>query len=301
MQPGKISEDVALALDVSHPDLLLSERIRDLEIVTTRGTRKANLVLWSCVENKRRKNAETVVVVVKFPWFERHQPDIGTRAADAGIPRETLGVIAETELAVSGMTAAVRCDKLCLTVALEAGFGNDVECAVCAIAVFGGLAATLNFDHVDVLWIELRADVRGNVGVGNGDSIDKPGNLMAAANVQLIVNHVSARRVVGDEFEAVGASCAWSLQNFRPRDSGRESGRSRIDVDGVGPHFNFLTYRSEFEREVAKRRGIGRNDDSNFGAAKTVMRNEQSVSAGRNGVNLKAAFSVADGGMAPIR
>jgi len=44
MQPGKISEDVALALDVSHPDLLLSERIRDLEIVTTREPAKRT---WS--------------------------------------------------------------------------------------------------------------------------------------------------------------------------------------------------------------------------------------------------------------
>ena len=52
---------------------------------------------------------------------------------------------------------------------------------------------------------------------------------------------------------------------------------------------------------MAKRRGIGRNDDSDFGAAKTVMRNEQNVSAGRNGVNLKAAFAVADGGTPPIR
>ena len=129
-------------------------------------------------------------------------------------------MIAETDLAVGGMTAAVCCDKFGFTITFKTGFGNHIECAVCAIAVFGGLAATLNFDHVNVLRIELRTDVRGNIGVWNGDSVDKPGNLMATANVQLIVNHVGARRVVGDEFEAVGASCARSLQNFRPRDSG---------------------------------------------------------------------------------
>src|SRR6267154_5133699 len=220
MHPGKISEDVTLAFDVSHPDLLLSERIRDLEIVTTSGTREAKLVFRSCVENKRRKNAETVVVVVKFLRFGRHQPDIGTGSARAGIPRETFGVISEAQLAVRRMAAAVRSHKLGFTVTFKTGFGNDIECAVCAIAVFGGLAATLNFDNVDVLRIELRTDVRGNGGVGNGDSVDKPRNLMAAANVQLIVNHVGARRVVRDEFEAVGAGCARSLQNFRPRDSG---------------------------------------------------------------------------------
>src|SRR5260221_6581259 len=127
MQPGKISEDVALAFDVSHPDLLLSERIWDLEIVATGGTREAKLVFRSCVENKRRKNAETVVVVVKFLRFGRHQSDIGTRSARAGIPRETFGVIAEAQLAVSGMTAAVRCDKLGFTVTFKTGFGNDIE------------------------------------------------------------------------------------------------------------------------------------------------------------------------------
>src|SRR5258708_10821985 len=183
MHPGKISEDVALTFDVSHPDLLLSERIRDLEIIATGGTREANLVFGSCVENKRRKNAQAVVVIVKFSRFGGHEPDIGTCSAHAAIPGKTFGVVAETELAVSGMTAAVCCDKLGFTVTFKTGFGNDIECAVCAIAVFGGLAAALNFDHVEVLRIELRADVGGIVVVGNGDSAVKQGYLLATAYV----------------------------------------------------------------------------------------------------------------------
>ena len=44
--------------------------------------------------------------------------------------------------------------------------------------------------------------------VGNRDAVDKPRNLVAATHVELIVNHVCAGRVIGNEVEAVRAGGA---------------------------------------------------------------------------------------------
>src|SRR5882762_6977735 len=105
MHPREISEDVALAFDVAHAYLLLVEGIWNLKIVAARGACEAQLISRCGIENERSKEAETVIVVVKFLRFGRHQSDVGARAADAGVPREALGVIAETELAVRRMMA----------------------------------------------------------------------------------------------------------------------------------------------------------------------------------------------------
>ena len=55
-----------------------------------------------------------------------------------------------------------------LVVALEAGARNDVEHAVRAVAIRGRVAAALGLQVVDVFRIDLRADVAGDVGVGDG-------------------------------------------------------------------------------------------------------------------------------------
>src|SRR5690349_14562674 len=70
-----------------------------------------------------------------------------------------------------------------------------VEDGVRAVAVFGRGAAALHFEDVDVLRIELRPDVAGDVRVRHRHAVDEPSDLVPAAHVQLIVDDVRA----GDE------------------------------------------------------------------------------------------------------
>ena len=117
--------------------------------------------------------------------------------------------------------------QLAFAVALESVAGKDVEDAVGAVADVGGVAAALGFERVDVLGVDLRADVGGDLGVGDGDAVDEPTGLVAAAHVQHVVGHVGAGHVVGDHLHAVGAAGAGSFVDVL---AGDERGGS----DGVG-------------------------------------------------------------------
>ena len=115
-------------------------------------------------------------------------------------------------------------------VALKAGAGNDVEDAVGAVAGVCGVAAALDFEVVDVAGRDLRGEVGGDVGVGNLDSVDEPGDLMAAAHVEHVVGHVGAGSVVGDHGHGVSAVGAGCLGDVGAVDEG--GGRGGVDVGG---------------------------------------------------------------------
>src|SRR5262249_31771542 len=121
------------------------------------------------------------------------------------------------------MIATVSGDEFRFPIAFETGAGNYVEGSVSAVAVFGRLAAALNFDDVDIFGIELGANVCRDVCVGDGNAVHEPGNLVAAADVKLVVDHVGAGCVAGHEVEAIGASGARELCNFRASDGGGRS------------------------------------------------------------------------------
>src|SRR5262249_44083787 len=52
VHPGKITEDVALALDIAGAELLLVGCVWDLEIVAARGTDETELIFWCCVKDE---------------------------------------------------------------------------------------------------------------------------------------------------------------------------------------------------------------------------------------------------------
>ena len=83
-------------------------------------------------------------------------------------------MIAEADLIVGVVEAAVVGNEFGLAVALESRARHDVEDSIGAVAVFGIVAAALNFEVIDVFGIELRADVRSDVGVGHGHAIEQP-------------------------------------------------------------------------------------------------------------------------------
>src|SRR5260221_1592345 len=152
--------------------------------------------------------ADAVVVVVQRARLRRHESDVTAIGADACVVGKSFGVTADTNLAVSLLKVAVSGEQFDFAVAFESGTRNYIEHAIGTIAVVGGVSTTLNFDHVHIFWIELRTDIRGDVGVGHGNAVDQPGNLMAPADMKLIVNEIRAWSVIGDEAEAVGAGCA---------------------------------------------------------------------------------------------
>ena len=127
---------------------------------------------------------------------------------------------AEVHLIVGLVKRAEGGEQLAFVVALEAGSRNDVEHAIGAVAVSGGIAAALRFQVVDVLGIDLRPDVARDVGVRDGNAVDRPGHLVPAAHVKLVVRHPCSRNVVGDRGQAVAQVRAGRRRDFTAADDG---------------------------------------------------------------------------------
>ncbi len=224
VNPGEIQKAVAFALRIANIRCLLIRSVGHLKKIGACGSGKPQLIVWSGVENEGSKSADAIIVVVQRIWLRWHQSNIGAIRANAGVVGKSFGVIADTDLAVGGMKISVCGQQFDFAITFESRARNYVEHAISTVAVVGGVAATLDFDYVHILGIELRTDVRSDVGIGDRDTVDQPGNLMAAANVKLIVNHVRAGGVVGDEIEAVGARRSWSGLNCFTAESGLTDG-----------------------------------------------------------------------------
>ena len=109
-------------------------------------------------------------------------------------------------------------------IALEAGARDHVEDAISAVAELGAVASAIDFEIVDVLGIKLRAEIGGDVGIGNGHAVDEPTGLMSAADVELVVSEIGAGHVVGNHGEAVGAGGAGGVFDVEAVDEGGRSG-----------------------------------------------------------------------------
>ena len=138
-------------------------------------------------------------------------------SVQAAVISESLGVPAAIDLVVRLIEASKAHDEIAFLVALEAGSRHDVEDSVGAVAVVGIITAPLHFDVVDVLRIDLRPDVAGDIGIGNGDAVNQPADLVAAANVEHVVDHISAGNVVRDHGHAVGSVRPWGVPRISSR------------------------------------------------------------------------------------
>ena len=117
-------------------------------------------------------------------------------------------MVADTDLAVGLMKVSIRCEEFDFAITFKPGARNHVEDTVRAVAIVGSISATLDLHDIHVFGVELRSNVGSDIGVGDRDAVDKPRNLVAAAHVELIVNHVCAGRVINDEVETVRAGGA---------------------------------------------------------------------------------------------
>ena len=238
VDPGEGGDAVGLVLAVAQAAgvvLLVFEAVGigvvgDLEEVVAQLGDKAELVLRRAVVDERGEAAVAVGGIVKDLADGRGEAVVAAVAVEAGVVGELLGVVAEVELVVGLEEVAGGEDELGLAVALEAGARHDVEDAVGAVADVGGVAAALDFEVVDVLGVDLRAEVGGDVGVGDFDAVDQPADLVAAAHVQHVVGHVGAGDVVGDHGHAVGAVGAGGVGDVVAADQG--GGGDGVDVGG---------------------------------------------------------------------
>ena len=142
---------------------------------------------------------------------------------DAAKVGELLGMAAEVYLIVGLVKRAERREQLALIVSLESGPGNCVEDSIRAVAIGGRKSAALGFQIIDVLRINLRPDVARDIGIRNGNAVDRPAHLVSASHVQLIVRDPRPRHVIGNGPQAVAQIRARRGCNFAPADD--RSGR----------------------------------------------------------------------------
>src|SRR5579863_3299754 len=136
--------------------------VGDLEEVLAVLRVESNLIVWCLVANDGNEAAAVVGRVMKRLRDRRGEAVVGARAGDAGVPGAASRVIAERELNPAGIKIARIKQKFGFTIALKSVTGKDIEDAVGAIADVRGVAATLRFQLIDILGINLRADIGGD-------------------------------------------------------------------------------------------------------------------------------------------
>ncbi len=146
---------------------------------------------------------------------------------DAGVVGEALSMAAEAERVVRLIEVSGAEDEFGLAVALKTCSRHNVEDAIGAITELGAVTSAIDLEIIDVLGIELRAEVGGDIGVGNRYAVDEPTGLVSTADVELIVGDIGAGHVVGDHGEAVGARSPGRALDIEAADQGDGSGGVR--------------------------------------------------------------------------
>ncbi len=239
MQPGEGGDGVGFGLGVAEvagvvlPGFEVGGAgvVGNLEEVVAELGDEAELIFGGAVVDEGGEGAFSVGGVVVDLGDGRGEAVVAAVAVEAGVVGEFFGVVAEVELVVGLEEVAGGEDEFGLAGAFESGAGDDVEDAVGAVAEVGGVAAALDFEVVDVLGVDLGGEVGGDVGVGDFDAVDEPGDLVAAAHVEHVVGHVGAGDVVGDDGEGVGAVGAGGLGDVGAVDEG--GGGDGVDGGGL--------------------------------------------------------------------
>jgi hypothetical protein len=102
-----------------------------------------------------------------------------------------VAVIAECHVQVAERVVTERPGRICEPVGLESAPRYDVEHAVRPVAGARGQPAAVDLQRFDILWIELRSD-DGHGAARHRDAVDRPRYAVAAARVQVVVQHVGA-------------------------------------------------------------------------------------------------------------
>ena len=161
-------------------------------------------------------------------------PSLTPISVQAGVVSEALGVTSAADLVVGLIEVSSRDHEIAFPIAFKPGSGHDIEDSIGAVSVVGIIAASLYFEIINVLGIDLRPEIVGDVCIGDGDAVDQPVDLMAAAHVQHVVGDVSCGHIIGDHLHAIGAIRSGSLLDV-------DAVHCRGGRDGVGGclHWSF--------------------------------------------------------------
>ena len=190
--------------------------VRNLVTVAPRRGNEAQLIRRVHVEDQGRKPAAADLAIVNDVGDRRAQPQVAPIAIPADEVRKALRVAANAHLIVGLVEVAGAHHQFRVVVAFEPASRNDIEDAVGAVTVLGVVAAAMHLQEIDVLRIELRPDVAGDVRVRDRHTIDEPTHLVTAANVQLVVRHVRSGHERGDRLQSIGAVRAGRVLNILP-------------------------------------------------------------------------------------
>src|ERR1700722_1149929 len=317
MHPGEVHDGVGFVIAVAKIEAgilsgqlaiyqivldVIGERVvGDLVVILAQRSHEAQLVGGIDIENQGSEAAVAVLSVVNDLRNRGLYTEIAAVGVDAGIVSEAFSVAAETESVVGLVEVSGAEDEFGLAVALEAGARDYVEDTVSAVAELGAVAAAIDFEVVDILGIELGAEVGSDVGVGHGDAVDEPTGLVAAADVELVVSEIGAGNVVGDHGETVGAIRAGSLFDIETAD--QSGGSSGIGGSGFGRardvHRFFIRGDAQGKMEDGLRSGI--HYKVLRGLIESGGHDCDRVFAERNAVEGKLAGGIRIGAGGPLR
>src|SRR3954468_23645966 len=182
VHPGEIRQCVRLAVSVSKTDawVLCLKTVRrawrifnvigkgiigNLVIIPAERSHKPKLVRRVWIEDQRSETAVAIFGVMDNLRHRRFNSQIAAICVHAGVVGESFGVAADIEFVVSLVEIAEAGDKFCLTVTLESCARNDIEYAVSAVSRFSAVTSAVNLEVVNVFRIQLRTNVRSNVGI----------------------------------------------------------------------------------------------------------------------------------------
>src|SRR4029077_8903659 len=124
--------------------------------------------------------------------------EIAAVPVDAGVIGESFGVAAQAELIVRLVEIACAKKQFSLIVAFKTGTRDDVKDSVSSVTELCAITSTIRFHVVNIFGIELRPNVRSDIGIGHRNAINQPTSLMCAADVELIVRDIGSGNVVGN-------------------------------------------------------------------------------------------------------
>jgi hypothetical protein len=274
-----------------------------LVIILPELRHQTKLVLGVEVVEESAEASVTVFSVVKDLADGSLQPQITAVAVDARIVSKLLCMPAEIELIVGLVPVPQGHYQLRFIVAFKTGARNYVENAIGSVAVISRIAAALDLEIIDVLWVNLRSQIARDVCVRDRHSVNQPAHLMAAANVELIVSEIGSRDVVGNHLQAIGAIRAGRQGDVLPvNESYRSHGINVYRLllsfrrDGSG-----LAHGGNLKLEVENRRGVRTQCDRRALACKSALRYGHHVIAERHGRKRKGAVWLRLRGLGPGR
>src|ERR1022692_3366690 len=178
IQAGILSSQLAIYQVVL--DVIGEGVVGNLIVILAQRGHEAQLVGGIDIENEGAEAAVAIFRVVNHLQNRRLDAEIAAVGVDAGIVGEAFGVTAEAEGVVGLVEIPGAEHELGLAVALEAGARDHVKDSISAVTELRAVAPAIDFEIVDVLGIELRPQVGGDVGVGYGYAVGDHGETVGA-------------------------------------------------------------------------------------------------------------------------